>query len=246
MSIKDKRVVIIGGSSGLGLATAKAAVADGAEVIIASRSSERLEKAKAEIAGKVQAFVLDVTDEAGVKAFFGKIGPFDHLVTPGNEAAFGPFLEMDTEVGKAAFNSKFWGQYRAAKYGAPLMRPGGSITLFAGAYAHTPEPGSAILTTINAAIEGLGRALAVELSPLRVNVVCPGATDTSHHEILMRRSPAGWSPEWQKNLFKSLAAKLPARRIGAPEDIAESVLYLMNNSFTTGSVLHPDGGKTLM
>ena len=237
MSIKNKRVVIIGGSSGLGLATAKAAAAEGAEVIIASRSAERLEKAKAKIGGKVQAFVLDVTDEAGVKAFFKKIGPFDHLVTPGNEGAFGPFLEMDTEVGKAGFNSKFWGQYRAAKYGAPLMQTGGSITLFAGAYAHTPEPGSVILTTINAAIEGLGRALAVELSPLRVNVVSPGLTDTPLY--------AGWSAEQRESIFKTVAAALPAKRTGTPEDIAESVLYLMNNGFTTGSVLHPDGGATL-
>jgi NAD(P)-dependent dehydrogenase (short-subunit alcohol dehydrogenase family) len=237
MSLANKRIVIIGGSSGLGLATAKAAVAAGAEVIIASRSAERLEKAKAEIGGNVQVITLDVTAEGGVKAFFERIGPFDHLVTPGNEGAFGPFLEMETEVGMAAFNSKFWGQYRAAKYGAPKLREGGSITLFAGAYAHTPEPGSAILTTINAAVEGLGRALAVELSPLRVNVVSPGLTDTPMY--------AGWSAEQRESVYKAVAASLPAQRIGAPEDIAESVIYLMINGFTTGSVLHPDGGATL-
>ena len=237
MSIENKRVVIIGGSSGLGLATAKAAAAAGAEVIIASRSAERLEKAKGEIGGRVQAYVLDVTVEADVKAFFEKIGPFDHLVTPGNEGAFGSFLEMDTEVGKAGFNSKFWGQYRAAKYGAPKMRPGGSITFFAGAYTYSPEPGSAILTTINSAIEGLGRVLAVELSPLRVNVVSPGLTDTPLY--------AGWSAEQRESIYKAVAAALPAKRIGAPEDIAEAVLYLMNSSFTTGSVVRPDGGATL-
>ena len=250
MSIENKRVVIIGGSSGLGLATAKAGAAAGAEVIIASRSAERLEKAKAEIGNKIQAFVLDVTDEAGMKAFFEKIGPFDHLVTSiadhlvvpipdgtFTEGAYGSFLEKNAPLAKRAFEVKFWGQYRAAYYAAPKLREGGSITFFSGCLAGKPERGAVIMGTVNSAVEGLGRALAVELSPIRVNVVSPGLVDTPLHAV--------WSQEKRDAVYGALAASLPAKRIGNTEDMAQAVMYLMSNSFTTGSVLHPDGGTTL-
>jgi NAD(P)-dependent dehydrogenase (short-subunit alcohol dehydrogenase family) len=141
MKLQGKKVVIIGGSSGIGLAAAKAAAAEGAQVIIASRSEEKLRKAAAEIKGKVESLPVNTLDEASVKALFERVGEFDHLAAPGSEAAWGPFLEMDLRAAKSGFDSKFWGQYLAAQYGAPKIRPGGSITsLTIGRFGCSPSP----------------------------------------------------------------------------------------------------------
>lgn len=237
MQLAGKRIVIIGGSSGLGLATAKLAAEMGARVVIAARTRERLERAAAEIGGEVEAHTVDVTREEQLKELFARLGEFDHIATPGNRGARGPFLELDTAVARAGFDSKFWGQYNAAKYAAPHLRPGGSIVLFACAYSQRPARGAVPQAAINAAVEGLGRALAVELAPIRVNVVSPGFIDTPLHDSL---------PEEQRRArYEEAARTLLVRRVGRAEEVAEAVLYLMSNSFTTGTTLYVDGGTML-
>jgi len=237
MKLQGKKVVIIGGSSGIGLATAKAAASEGAQVVIASRSEEKLRKAAAEIKGKVESIPVNTLEEASVKALFERTGEFDHLATPGSEAAWGPFLELDLRPAKSGFDSKFWGQYLAAKHGAPKIRPGGSITLFSGAYSQRPGRGASLLSAINSAVEGLGRALAVELSPIRVNVISPGLVDTPIY--------SGMPEEKRKAMYTAVAASNLVKRIGRPDDIAETALYLMTNGYTTGSTLYVEGGIML-
>lgn len=232
-----KKIVIIGGSSGMGLATAKLAVAEGAAVVIGSRSEERLRQARALIQGKVELNPVNVVDEGSVKAFFDKIGEFDHLTTPGSEGVIGKFQELDVRDAKKAFDSKFWGQYQAAKYGATRIREGGSITFFAGIWSQKPVWGSSVVAAINSAIEGLGRALAVELAPIRVNTVSPGIVDSPMY--------SGMEAGKRNAMFQGIAASIPAKRVGRPEDIAKTVLYLMENGYTTGSTLYVDGGATL-
>ena len=237
MRFQGQKIVVIGGSSGMGLATSKMAAAEGAVVYIGGRSEERLRQARAQIKGNVELSTVNVVDEDSVKAFFDKIGEFDHLTTPGSEAIIGKFLELDISEAKKAFDSKFWGQYRAAKYGAPKIREGGSITFFAGIWSQRPIFGSAPVAAINSAIEGLGRALAVELAPIRVNTVSPGIVDTPMY--------SGMDPGKRKAMFQGIAASIPGKRVGRPEDIAQTVLYLMANGYTTGSTLYVDGGATL-
>jgi NAD(P)-dependent dehydrogenase (short-subunit alcohol dehydrogenase family) len=237
MLFAQKRLVIIGGSSGMGLATAIAATAAGARVVIASRSSEKLETARRKIGGDTDALTLDVQDEAAVEAFFDQVGEFDHLTTPGNQAAGGPFLTRDTSEVRADFGSKFWGQYMAAKYGAPLIRPGGSIVFFSGIYSQRPSAGVSGIAAINSAIEGLVRALAVELAPIRVNAVSPGLVDTPIFDDMPK--------EVKNELFQSFAAAAPVKRVGRPEEIAQAVLHLMANPFITGTTLFVDGGYLL-
>lgn len=237
MSLQDQRVVVIGGSSGIGLAIAGAALAEGAEVIIASRSRERLDRARAALGRSVEALTLDIVDEEAVRDFFARLDPFDHLATPGTQGARGPFLQMPTAQARAGFDSKFWGQYLAAKYAAPKLRAGGSMVLIAGAFSQRPAPGSVVQTAINAAVEGLARGLAVELAPIRVNCISPGLVDTPMW--------AGLSEEQRQAMFRATAAELPAGRVGRPEDIGLAAVYLMRNGFTTGSTLYVDGGRTL-
>jgi NAD(P)-dependent dehydrogenase (short-subunit alcohol dehydrogenase family) len=237
MRFQGKKIVVIGGSSGMGLATARAAAAEGARVVIASRSEEKLRQAKTQIQGSVEGLTINVMDEGSVKAFFDRVGEFDHLTTPGSEAILGPFLSLDTQAARKAFDSKFWGQYHAAKYGAPKIRTGGSITFFAGIWSQRPIPRASVVAAINSAIEGLGRALAVELAPIRINTVSPGIVDTPLY--------AGMAPDKREAMFKGAAASIPAKRIAKPEEIAQTVLYLMSNGYTTGSTLYVDGGATL-
>ena len=238
MSLKEKRVVIIGGSSGIGLASAKAAAAVGANVLIAGRSQEKLHKALAEIEGEVEAHSIDVTKEREVKEFFARIGALDHLVTTAATVAVGPFLLMKSADVHAAFDSKFWGQYYAARYAAPHLAKSGSITMFAGVANHKPLPGLVAYAAVNGAIEGLCRTLAVELAPIRVNVVSPG--------VVMTPAYAAMPQNERRDMFDSLAAKLPVLRVGRPEDIAQTVIYLMLNGFTTGTVVSVDGGHQLV
>ncbi|MED4618838.1 SDR family oxidoreductase [Priestia megaterium] len=235
--LKGKKIVIIGGSSGIGFETAKQVIAQGAEVIIASRSKNKLQNAKEQLGASATAFILDTTQEQQVQSFFEKVGQFDHLVVSAAETSGGSFLHTNTAQARQLFENKFWGQYYAAKYGAPKILPHGSITLFSGVVAYKSMVGSSILGAVNAAVSNLGQTLALELAPIRVNIISPGIIDTPSRNKM---------PEETRNHFyATVGNKLPVKRIGRAEDVAQSVLYLLQNSFVTGTVLHVEGGHIL-
>ncbi|WP_064203380.1 SDR family oxidoreductase [Brevibacillus brevis] len=236
--LHNQKIVIIGGSSGIGLETAKQAVALGAGVIIASRSEEKLQKAKESLGSKASAYTLDITDEQQVQAFFEKVGTFDHLVVSAAETSGGSFLQTDTAQARKLFDNKFWGQYYAAKYGATKISTNGSITLFSGVVAYKAMIGSSALGAVNAAVSNLGQTLALELAPIRVNIVSPGIIDTP--------SRSKMPEDVRENFYSTLADKLPVKRVGQAKDVAQSVLYLLQNSFVTGTVLHVEGGHILL
>lgn len=236
--LQNQRIVIIGGSSGIGLETAKQATALGAEVIIASRSEDKLQKAKEILGFKTTAYQLDTTDELQVQSFFEKVGHLDHLVVSAAETSSGPFLRTDSAQARKLFENKFWGQYYAAKYGSTQISPHGSITLFSGVVAYKAMIGSSALGAVNAAVSNLGQTLALELAPIRVNIVSPGIIDTP--------SRSKMPEDARNNFYATVADKLPVKRVGKAEDVAQSVLYLLQNSFVTGTVLHVEGGHILI
>lgn len=205
--------------------------------MIASRSKKKLDQAVNEI-GKAKSYVLDVTQEKEVLGFFQSVGPFDHLVTTAADFLMGSFLEMPFSDAKAFFESKFWGQYIAAKAGAPHLLKGGSITFFCGIAGHRPFPHFSVGSAINSAIEGLTRALALELAPIRVNAVSPGTVVTPVWNQLSEKE--------RSEEFEKTAKRLPVQRVGQPEDIAETVLYLIRCGYMTGSVIYVDGGALLV
>lgn len=234
---KKMRLVVIGGSSGMGLEIAKTMQKLGYEVIIAGRTKEKLEKARNEI-GEVKTYVVDSRVEKELAQFFSKIGSIDHLVISAADFFTGPFIEGKSEDARNYFDSKFWGQYYAAKYAAPKMGQNSSITFFSGASNHKPMANFAAGTAINAAIEGLIRALAIELSPIRVNAISPGFIVTPIWDTI---------PEKKRlKTFKEIAQKLPAKRMGQPEDIAQAARFLIECTYATGSVVHVDGGYSLV
>jgi NAD(P)-dependent dehydrogenase (short-subunit alcohol dehydrogenase family) len=243
-TLENKRVVIIGGSSGIGLATAVQAAEAGAHVVIAGRSENRLEEAREQIAqvageGKtgalsIEVYVLDNQDEQQIEQFFSQVGKFDHLFTPGAAYTRGP-LTSDRETAESCFKGKFWPQYFAAKYAAPYLSASGSITLMSGGFSQRPLDGGASYAACNGAIESLGKALAVELAPVRVNVVSPGT--------IWREGQEG-TPRGEH--FKDYEKLSVLKRVGYNEEIAHTVTYLMTNTFTTGSTLFVDGGYTMI
>ncbi|AIQ61810.1 short-chain dehydrogenase [Paenibacillus stellifer] len=236
-NVTNQKIVIIGGSSGIGLETARQLLALGNQVVIASRSAEKLEQAVASLGPGAEFRQVDMMKEEQVQQLFDSIGAFDHLVVSAAETSGGPFLQTDTAAARRLFDNKFWGQYLAVKYGVPHLSAGGSVTLFSGVVAYKAMVGSSVLGAVNSAVSSLGQTLALELAPIRVNVVSPGIIDTP--------SRSGMQEEARNQFYESVAAKLPVKRVGTAEDVAKGVLYLIGNGFVTGTVLHVEGGHIL-
>ena len=236
MRLKDKKVLIIGGGSGMGLAIADAADRESARVIIAGRSEDKLKAACEKIGKEVIQHPVDFTDAASVKSLYSAIGPIDHLVIPGSAVKTGPLKKLDLADARSSMGSKFFGPYLAVK--EAVINPDGSVILFSGILSRRPDKGSPILAAINSAVETLGKALAVELAPIRVNVISPGMTrDTGAY--------LGMPEQDREEMFANVAGGLPVKRVGLPSDIASVAVELMANGFITGAVIDVDGGGLL-
>lgn len=238
MTLSGQRIVVVGGSSGMGLATARAAAAAGAAVTIASSDKARVDAAVADLPGNCDGAVLDIRSEAAVADLFARIGELDHVVlTAGDPADRRALRDLPLDEARHAFDVRFWGAVAAAKHAAPRIRPGGSIVLTSGTIGVRPTPGAALAAAGAAAVEGLTRALAVDLAPVRVNAVRPGVIRTPMWDSIAE-------PQ-REALFASLAQRTLTKSIGEPQQIAATHLYLMENHFVTGTVLTVDGGFVL-
>jgi NAD(P)-dependent dehydrogenase (short-subunit alcohol dehydrogenase family) len=230
MLLTGKKVVVVGGSSGIGLATAELAKREGAAVIVASRNAARLDA----VAEKLNAIAIaaDVTDDASVENLFRRAGPVDHVVITAAQLRSGPFKTVAMEDVRATMESKFWGAWRVAR--AAEFRPGGSLTLVTGYLSVRPRPNSVIVGAVNGALESLAKGLALELAPVRVNAVSPGIIDTPIR--------AAMPEEARRDMLAKTAASLPVGRVGVGEDVARQILAFMTIGFATGSIVYLDGG----
>ena len=233
MMLAGKKVVVVGGSSGIGLSTAEMAVREGAEVIIASRNAERLNAVAGNIGAK--AIAADVTSDKSVEDLFRACGPVDHVVVTAAQLRSGPFKTVPMDDVRATMEGKFWGAWRVARFAD--IRPGGSLTLVSGFLSIRPRPNSAIVGAANGAIESLARSLALELAPVRVNCVSPGIIDTPIRAAMPEAA--------RREMLTKTAASLPVGRVGVCEDIARQILAFMTIGFATGSIVYIDGGALI-
>lgn len=233
MLLAGKKVVVVGGSSGIGLATAEMAKAQGAEVIIASRSADKVKAAAAKVGGT--GIVCDVTNDDSVVNLFKTCGAVDHVVVSAAQLKSGPFKTVSMEDVRSTLEGKFWGAWRVAR--AAEIKAGGSLTLVSGFLSIRPRPNSAIVGASNGALESLARALALELAPVRVNCVSPGIIDTPIR--------AGMPEAARKDMLAKIAGGLPVGRVGLGDDIAVQILAFMANGFATGAIVYVDGGALI-
>lgn len=230
--LSGKTIIVIGGSSGIGAAVAKQAVARGAHVVLAGR------RLSSTVENGVRSEQVDVTDAASLQRLFETVGPFDHLVyTAGPAVQAKTLIETDLNLAQDNFNVKLWGSLRAIQSALPFLEERGSITLTSGQLGRKTVAGQFIKTGINAATEALGKQLAKELAPRRVNVVSPGVIDTEAY--------AGLSEEQRLAMFAKAGGALPVGRVGQAEEVAAGYVLAMENGFVTGSVIDVDGGGLL-
>jgi NAD(P)-dependent dehydrogenase (short-subunit alcohol dehydrogenase family) len=236
---ENKRVVIIGGSSGIGLAVAEEAASQGADVVIVSSKAERVQEAVRSIGGNVRGEAVNVSDGKAVESFFTNIGAFDHLVfTAGDSLQLHQLADTNLKQARRAFELRYWSALATVKYGSPQIRNGGSIVLTTGVAGQRPHSGWVIAASVCGTIEALTRALAIELAPIRVNAVSPGVVRTNLWQNM--------NSVEREQLFASVGKRLPVGRVGEAHDIAQAYLFLMQEGFSTGQTVVVDGGTVLV
>lgn len=238
----ETKILIVGGSSGMGLALARRCLAEGSGVIIAGRNAARLNAARDELdrPAALATAVADISREAEVAALFARIGRLEHIVSTAAdiEGAYRLLPDIELSAAQKVVDSKFYGPLLLAKHGAPKLSANGSLTFVSGIAAYRPAARGSVVAAVNAGLEGLVRALAIELAPIRVNAVSPGWVDTPIWQFV-----AG---DAKDETLAAMAKRLPAGRVGRPEDIADAIRFLMGNGFTTGTTLHVEGGQRLV
>jgi NAD(P)-dependent dehydrogenase (short-subunit alcohol dehydrogenase family) len=238
MDLTDQHIVLMGGSSGIGLATARMLVEAGAQVVVTGRNREKLDTALAQLGKRATGAIVDATSLSDLRTFFRANGPFQHLVIAVSGAAgAGSFRQLDLAELRRGYEAKFWAHMAIAQTSLDTLQSDGSLTFITAGAARVALPGTAGLAAINGALNAMVPTLALELRPLRVNGVCPGVIMTPWWDHV---------PEQARNaIFAQAAASVPVRRVGQPEDVAQAILFLIQDSFVTGTIIDCDGGAHL-
>lgn len=231
-------VIILGGSSGIGLATAQAAQAAGAKVAITGRDAARLAAARKVLGGEVRTEQFDAAHERPAREFFESFTKIDHIFSTAGTLVLDPKLAPSRTELRPAMGVRFWAALYAAKYGAPKMNARGSLVFMSGTAARRPLAGAAVASASCGAVESFARSLVLDLAPIRVNVIQPGYVDTPLFD--------GFFGDQRDAILKAAGDKLPVKRVGRPDEIADAVLFLMKNGYVNGTVLTIDGGGLLV
>jgi NAD(P)-dependent dehydrogenase (short-subunit alcohol dehydrogenase family) len=238
MDIHGQRIVVLGGTSGTGLATAKAAARLGAQVTVVSRRQASVDQALADLPPGTCGRAADLTDTDQVLRLFDDLDSIDHLVFTAGEPLLLMSLDtLDLDKAREFFTLRYFSALWAVHAAMPHLRPGGSITLTAGIVSQRPGPDWAVVASVCGAVESLTRALAVELAPIRVNAVSPGVVRSPLWDSMPQAS--------RDQMYRDTAASIPAGRVGEVGDLAQAYLFCLTQPYATGTVLTIDGGFAL-
>ncbi len=237
MNIDGKRAIVLGGTSGIGLAAACGLKDRGAVVTVMGRSEKNLATAREVLGDTVGVQAQDVLDRTSLGTAFAELGPIDILVNAatGGPRATGPFEKMDLDGFQGSF-AKLWGYVNSVHAVIPHLTDDGCIVLVSGSPARKCAPGMSAISTVGNAVEGFCRAIATEIAPKRINVVSPGIIDTPMFPM---------EGEARENFLTQATAKHLLRRAGTADEVASGILFAISNSFVTGSVIDVDGGALL-
>jgi NAD(P)-dependent dehydrogenase (short-subunit alcohol dehydrogenase family) len=233
MDVKGKKAIVIGGTSGIGLATTRQLAALGAKVVAISRDPSKA----GDVPAGVELKACDTRDGAALAALLKGCAPYDILVSAatGGGRAFGPFLEMDMDGFKGSFD-KLWGYANTVRFGAGHLAKDGAIVLVSGTPARNPKPGQIALSAVGAAVEALTRAVAREIAPKRINVVSPGSIDTPMVSM---------QGDERRAFYEKATASHLIKRAGTADEVAQAILFTIQNDFVTGTTVDVDGGWLL-
>ena len=231
MNAAGKKALVLGGTSGIGLAAARQLKAQGAQVWALGRTAANLEAAAA--AG-LETRAVDVLDRDALAELFAALAPFDILINAatGGPRANGPFLKMDLDAYQASFQ-KLWGYTNSVRLGAPHLTPDGVIVLVSGAPARKPRTGSIALTSVGGAVEAFAKGMAAELAPRRINVVSPGIIDTPMFAV---------NGDARDKFLQQATGSFLLPRPGTPDEVAQAIVLAATNPFMTGAIIDVDGG----
>ena len=237
MDLEGKRAIVLGGTSGIGLAVTRQLEAAGVGVVAGSRSESNMDQARSVTGEGVSLRTIDVLDRAALTGLFEEQEGFDILVNAatGGERASGPFLQMDLDGFQGSFR-KLWGYTNSVRLGTAHMAPEGAITLVSGYPARKANPGSSAISTVGNAVEGFVRAIAPEIAPRRINVVSPGIIDTPMFAA---------QGEAREQFLANATRNMLIKRAGTADEVASAILLTLRNDYMTGTTIDVDGGALL-
>jgi NAD(P)-dependent dehydrogenase (short-subunit alcohol dehydrogenase family) len=238
MQLEGKRIIILGGTAGIGLSVARLASEEGATVVVASSNQARIDRALKTLPPSAKGAAIDLKSEESIRTFFNESGEFDHLVyTAGEPLLSGSIEALPLKQAQEFFDIRFWGTFLAVKYGARQIKKGGSIALSSGMASRRAAKGRSVVASVCGAVEALTRQLAVELAPIRVNLVCPGLVKTELWDVMPEAA--------RETMYRNAEKALLTGRAGEPDELAEAYLYVMKSGFSTGQVIVVDGGASV-
>jgi len=237
MNPRGKRALVLGGTSGIGLAAARMLVEKGAEVIAMSRSDDNLKAARGVLGEDADIRQLDVLDRTAMASLFAELAPFDILVNAatGGERATGSFMQMDLDGFTGSFR-KLWGYVNSVRLAGEHLAADGAIVLVSGSPARKCQPGMSAISTVGNAVEGFARAIAAEIAPQRINVVSPGTIDTP---MFPQQGEA------RQTFLERAGANALLGRVGTADEVAAGIIFAIENDYVTGTTIDVDGGALL-